>query len=184
MRSLLNDEELIREYRLTGQDNHFQSLYERYVGKVYRRCLSLTKDADQAEDFTQDIFLKVFTKLDRFEERSRFSTWLYSIAHNYCMDQLRSGKRLRVVSLEEEVTNEVADTDSDRLHEEALQRVNRAMDSLSPEETTLLRLKYEDQQSIETIAQQYGLTVSAVKMRLKRSRDKIEAFCRQPYLNP
>eukprot|EP01031_Cornospumella_fuschlensis_P015460 gene15460-18893_t len=77
MDTSLTDEEMIRNY-LTSQPNQcFETLYNRYVNKVYRRCLSMTKDSEKAEDFTQDIFLKVFSKLDAFQERSTFSTWLY-----------------------------------------------------------------------------------------------------------
>ena len=99
----LSDEDMIRRY-LPDQPTHcFETLYNRYVNKVYRRCLSMTKDPLQAEDYTHDIFLKVFNKLDAFQERSTFSTWLYSIAYNYCADQLRLGKRLSMMSINEDI---------------------------------------------------------------------------------
>ncbi|WP_317046713.1 RNA polymerase sigma factor [Spirosoma pollinicola] len=79
MHTPLTDEEMIRQFR-TDQSSHcFEALYNRYVKKVYRRCLSMTKDPLKAEDFTHDIFLKVFNKLDAFQQRSSFSTWLYTI---------------------------------------------------------------------------------------------------------
>lgn len=72
MKSLLRDEELIKQFLTTSPNDCFEALYSRYVDKVYRRCLSLTKDAEQAQDFTQDIFLRAFARLDRFEHRSSF----------------------------------------------------------------------------------------------------------------
>ena len=138
----------------------------------------MTKDADQAQDFTQDIFLKVFNKLDAFQERSSFSTWLYSISYNYCADQLRLAKRLPTTSWEQESPgHNQADTQEAYLHEETLLVVRQAMETLSSAERALLRLKYEDGMSIEEIAQLYDLKPSAVKMRLKRSREKIQQLC-------
>jgi len=177
----LTDEEMIRHYLPNQPNQCFETLYNRYVGKVYRRCLSMTKDSLQAEDFTHDIFLKVFDKLTAFQERSTFSTWLYSIAYNYCSDQLRIAKRLNFTSIEEGVKHDLADSKEAQVHEETLQLVRRVMETLSPKEQSLLRLKYEDGLSIDEISQAYQLNVSTVKMRLKRSRDKIHQLYVQQY---
>lgn len=175
----LSDEDMIRHY-LPDQPTHcFETLYNRYVTKVYRRCLSMTKDPLQAEDYTHDIFLKVFNKLDAFQERSTFSTWLYSIAYNYCADQLRLGKRLSMMSINEDIKLDVPESVETHLHEETLQLVNRAMETLSADERELLRLKYEQGMSITAIAQANNLKESTVKMRLKRSRDKIQRLYAQ-----
>nr|WP_317046963.1 sigma-70 family RNA polymerase sigma factor [Spirosoma aerolatum] len=133
----------------------------------------MTKSSEQAEDFTHDIFLKAFTKLNAFQERSSFSTWLYSIAFNYCADQMRAGKRFIASSVEESLRHDMADEQESSFHEEAILFVKQAMATLSTTEQALLQLKYEQDMSIDEIAQIYQLTPSAVKMRLKRSRDKI-----------
>ena len=177
----LSDEEMIRHY-LSSQPNHcFETLYNRYVNKVYRRCLSMTQDSEKAQDFTHDIFLKVFNKLDNFQERSTFSTWLYSIAYNYCSDQLRLAKRLPITPLDDSHELNIPEIKENHLHEETLQLVKLAMDSLSVKERSLLRLKYEDGMSIEEIANLYNIKPSAVKMRLKRSREKMQQLCAKNY---
>ncbi|MVM33191.1 sigma-70 family RNA polymerase sigma factor [Spirosoma sp. HMF4905] len=181
MRTFLTDEETIRQFLPDKPNQCFETLYNRYVNKVYRRCLSMTKDTEKAEDFTHDIFLKVFSKLDAFQERSSFSTWLYSIAYNYCSDQLRLAKRLDFASIEEGLSLELPDSQESMLHEETIQLVRQAMAALSVKERTLLHLKYEDSMSIEEIAQLYNLKPSAVKMRLKRSREKVQQFCALHY---
>ena len=173
MNASLTDEEMIRQFRSDQPAHCFEALYNRYVNKVYRRCLSMTKDPLKAEDFTHDIFLKVFNKLDAFQERSSFSTWLYSISFNYCSDQLRIAKRLNLTPLEEGTGQDIADSTEAQLHEETLQLVSQAMATLSASEQALLRMKYEDGLSIEQIAKEYAIKASAVKMRLKRSREKI-----------
>ena len=175
------DEEMIRHYLPNQPNQCFETLYNRYVKKIYRRCLSMTQDAEKAQDFTQDIFLKVFNKLEDFQQRSSFSTWLYSIAYNYCADQLRLAKRLQTTSLDEHEEWAVADSHESQLHEETLHLVKLAMDTLSINERALLRLKYEDGMSIDEIAQLYSLKPSAVKMRLKRSREKVQQLCAKQY---
>ena len=184
MTDLMSDEEMIRQY-LPSQPNHcFETLYNRYVGKVYRRCLSMTKDPLKAEDFTHDIFLKVFNKLDAFQERSSFSTWLYAISYNYCSDQIRLAKRINFTTIEDELKHALPEhQEESQVHEETLQLIKRVLGALSVKERMLLQLKYEDELSINAIAQACELNPSTVKMRLKRSRDKIQRLYSQLYLN-
>lgn len=177
MKSQLNDEELIDQYLGTSPNDCFEALYSRYVNKVYRRCLSMTKDSDQAQDFTQDIFLRAFSRLDRFEQRSTFSTWLYSISYNYCIDQLQIAKRKPTVSLLDNHDYGLTDTDDAARYESRMQHLAQVMKTLPVEEVHLLRLKYEDGLDIDAISRQLNLSNSAVKMRLKRSRDKIRLLC-------
>ncbi|AUD00642.1 RNA polymerase sigma factor [Spirosoma pollinicola] len=174
MKVQLNDEELIRQHLKTNPNVCFEALYNRYVGKVYKRCLSLTKDVEKAEDFTHDIFIRAFARLDRFQERSTFSTWLYSISFNYCMDQIKVSNRLLMTTLEDNVINQY--TDSNEPDEERVQYLTRALESMTPQESTLLRMKYQQGLDIQQIANQFNLKESAVKMRLKRSRDKVRQF--------
>ncbi|GAB4005970.1 RNA polymerase sigma factor [Spirosoma migulaei] len=181
MDASLTDEEMIRQYLTSRPNQCFETLYNRYVNKVYRRCLSMTKDTDKAEDFTQDIFLKVFDKLDGFQERSSFSTWLYSIAFNYCSDQLRKAKRFHFAPIEDGLQQDIPDTEDSQYHEETLLLVKQVMASLSESEQTLLQLKYEQELSIDEIAKVYKINPSAVKMRLKRSRDKIHRLYLKQY---
>lgn len=181
MKSLTNDEDVIRQYLNTGSTDCFETLYSRYVNKVYRRCLSITQDSTQAQDFTHDIFLKVFDKLDHFQERSSFSTWLYSISYNYCMDQLRLAKRLKTVEFDTDVDYDVVDSDEAKVVEQMHQQLNLLLETLPADEATLLRLKYEQGLSIDDIARHFNLKNSAVKMRLKRSRDKLQQMYQVRY---
>jgi RNA polymerase sigma-70 factor (ECF subfamily) len=182
MKRKLNDEEVIRQYLTTSPNDCFETLYNRYVKKVYSRCLSLTKDSEKAQDFTHDIFIRMFSRLDRFEERSSFSTWLYSISYNYCVDQIRLGGRLQTTALAE--NDESADdryaapNDSEEL-DEARQRLSWAMKQITQDEAMILRLKYQEGLDIQQIATRLNLNDSAVKMRLKRSRDKVKQLCGQ-----
>ncbi|MFD2934269.1 RNA polymerase sigma factor [Spirosoma flavum] len=177
MKTQLNDEELIRQHLNTNPNICFEALYKRYVGKVYKRCLSMTKDAEKAQDFTQDIFIRTFSRLERFQERSTFSTWLYSISYNYCLDQIRVSNRLTTTRLEDEMSYQYTSTNDTEDTEERLQRLSTAMNSISTQEAMILRMKYQEGLGIHQIAGQLNLKESAVKMRLKRSREKVRQLC-------
>jgi RNA polymerase sigma factor (sigma-70 family) len=181
MNNTLTDEEMIRQYLISKPNQCFEILYNRYVTKIYRRCLSMTKDSDKAEDFTHDIFIKAFGKLDDFQERSTFSTWLYAIAYNYCSDQLRLSKRFTTITISSHLEQYMTESQEGRLYEEALQLVRQALNRLSSNERTVLKLKYEEGMSIDEIAKLYNLKISAVKMRLKRGRERMHQFCLQQY---
>jgi RNA polymerase sigma factor (sigma-70 family) len=180
--SSITDEEVIRLYLATNPDDCFNTLYSRYMNKVYRRCLSLTHHVETAEDFTHDIFIRAFSKLSAFQGRSSFSTWLYAISYNYCISQLERLQRLNAVSLEEQGAG-VADTNSDDMIEVMYQQLNRAMATLSADEVMLLKLKYEDDLGVDELARKYSVGSGAIKMRLKRSRDKVRRIYEQMDLN-
>ena len=177
MKVNLNDEEVIRQYLNTSPNDCFETLYNRYVGKVYNRCLSITKDSEKAQDFTHDIFIRMFARLDRFEERSTFSTWLYSISYNYCIDQIRVSKRLETTALSDNLDCQSPTNDEAERAEFSLQQLTHAMSAIAPQEAQLLRLKYQEGLDVQQIADKLNLKNSAVKMRLKRARDRVRTLC-------
>lgn len=168
------DEELVNKYLSTHQDAYFQQLYLRYCTKVHRTCLSFTKDRELAEDLTQDIFIRIITRLDGYKRQATFSTWLYAIVHNYCADQLRKSRRRQEVTIGENWDSLALQTDDSAGQEEiAAQLIEVAIRKLSIDEQFLLRQRYEDELSIKELAMYYSLTESAIKMRLKRLRDHL-----------
>ena len=166
------DEQLVRLFVETQRNSFFEELYERYADKVYRKCLSFVKDQARAEDFTHDIFIKLILRVGTFKETAKFSTWLFSITYNYCMDQLRIIKKEAEEALDDDV--EIADDSEDAMEVEMeAHQLRKALDQITPDERTILLMKYQDDFSIKDIADTFGLTESAVKMRLKRTKEKI-----------
>ena len=166
------DEELVRLYIDTQRNVYFEELYDRYVDKVYRKCLSFVKNEAQAEDFTHDIFLRVVLKLGSFKEHAKFSTWLYSITYNYCMDQVRQTKRQAEVALDENF--DLADDGYDlELVEMQTRGLKKALQKIDPDERAILLMKYQDDFSIKEISETLKITESAVKMRLMRTKEKL-----------
>ncbi|MBC8154728.1 MAG: sigma-70 family RNA polymerase sigma factor [Bacteroidetes bacterium] len=168
------DEELVRLYVSTQRNEYFESLYSRYCDKVYRKCLSFSKDPARAEDYTHDIFLRLIVKLGSFREEAKFSTWLYSVTYNYCMDQMRSKSKVEVYAddVYEQAENYTDDNEAEMTEMEA-QGLAKSLERLTPDEQSLLLMKYQDEFSIRDIAGMLDITESAVKMRLKRAKDKL-----------
>lgn len=168
------DEELVQLYVTTQRNEYFEALYSRYCDKVYRKCLSFAKDQARAEDYTHDIFLRLIVKIGSFREEAKFSTWLYSVTYNYCMDQMRSKNKVEVYTDDpyEEATNYTDDGDAE-IAEMQAQTLAKSLAELTPDEQTLLLMKYQDEFSLRDIAGMLNVTESAVKMRLKRAKEKL-----------
>lgn len=154
-------------------DDRFETLYNQYRRNVYRICLSITKDSDIAQDCTQDVFMKAFAKLGSFQNRSAMMTWLYTIAHHHCLDQIRLGKRLPLESLSDSLSDTIPEANTTDPLEQQLHQLRILLKEMPADDIALLRLKYEDGVTIRDLSEQYNLSESAVKMRLKRMRDSI-----------
>jgi RNA polymerase sigma factor (sigma-70 family) len=173
------DEELVTLFLESNDNRHFQKLYERYAVKVYQKCVSFTRDAEHAEDVTHDVFLKLISKMSTFKTGAKFSTWLFTITYNHCMDLVRVGKRKIILVYEEDSDFEDrTEVSLQGLFEEEINLVmlKEALDHLDLEEKAVVYLKYLDDRSIRDIARICGTTESAVKMRLLRCRRKLRRW--------
>src|SRR6516162_9464645 len=91
--AVLSDEELVNRYRAVADPQRgefIDQLFERHRTRVAAWCYRMTGDVDSATDLAQEVFLKAFQNLESFRGQSKFTTWLYSIARNHCMDALKS----------------------------------------------------------------------------------------------
>ncbi|OJW75648.1 RNA polymerase sigma factor [Spirosoma sp. 48-14] len=165
----LDDSKLIRLFQETQHHTYFELLYNRYAVKVYSKCLYLLENDEMAKDVTQDIFIKIFLNINAFQYRSSFTTWLYAITHNCCMDQLRINQRTSFNRLKEGYDVPF----DDQLTDDRLERISQIFESLPALNQKLLRMQYEEGLEQSEIADQLKIKVCAVKMRQFRSRRKI-----------
>jgi RNA polymerase sigma factor (sigma-70 family) len=102
----LSDEDLVLQISKTNNTAMFGILYDRYEHLVYNKCYGFVHSTDEAKDLTQDVFLHVFIKLSSFKGNSKFSTWLYSVTYNFCVNYLDRDKErdisLKLPQVEEE----------------------------------------------------------------------------------
>ncbi len=174
-----SDNELIALYRKEQNPDYFSTLYRRYAGKVFAKCISMLSDEALARDAVQDIFIKVFLNLSRFNEQSSFSTWLYSITYNFCIDMIRRKKKIPVLlsddvgRLGDEPEVDVPDSVLLEMKQERLEKVLAQM----PEgDRIILLMKYMDDMSIRDIAEFFQKTESAIKMQIMRAKQKAQAI--------
>jgi RNA polymerase sigma factor (sigma-70 family) len=171
-----DDEQLISSIR-HGDRYAFGELYRRYYKKVYHKCLSIVKNPETAFDLAQETLIKAFQKLPTFRGESSFSTWLFIVTQRHCLAALRKEKRaLAFQGLDTASDAFMMGTDEadGRLEQEAI--MFGLLNSLPDAEMRLLTLKYHDGESIENLKDVFQLSPSAVKMRLKRSKEKLNTL--------
>lgn len=165
-----------------GQRRWQEELYRRYSGKIYYKCLSLIKDPETARDLAHDIFIKIFLNLSRYKGNAPFYSWVFAIVYNHCFDYLNKKKKNFTVDVAGLPVEPAADDTAlqDKIFREAqLSDLERAFQQLKEFERLLLSMYYQDGLPIKAIAQTLGMTESAIKMRLKRSRDKLAGLLNQ-----
>lgn len=172
----LTDTEVIGLHLKTRKQKYFDLLYKRYAGKIYSKCISLLKDEAKAKDATQEIFMKIFLNLAKFNERSKFSTWVYSITYNFCIDYLRRKKKEKFLFSDEmdnppDVVDDVPDNE---LMEIEVKRLKIVLDKLPSGDKAILLMKYQDELQIKDIAAVLEKTESAIKMKIKRAKHKAQ----------
>lgn len=160
-----------------GDTACFACLIDRYGQQVFTLVVRIVRSREDAEELTQDIFLKVFRTLAGFRGGSSFSTWLYRIAYNTAVSATRKTKR-EYLCLDDDtlagVSEEAADHRLGRLGNEAqLQRLDRALEQLPPDERALVALFYMQEKTVAAVAAVAGISESNVKTRLHRIRKKL-----------
>ncbi len=168
----LSDEQLVSLFIDTQKNLYFEQIYDRYADKVYRKCMSFVKDEARAEDFTHDIFMKLVLSISTYKATAKFSTWLYSITYNYCIDQVRLSKKYVEYPLD--YNFDLAEDDDSEFAELEEQRLRKALEKIVPEEKSILMMKYQDELSIKEIATTLAISESAVKMRLLRAKERLK----------
>ena len=178
------DLKLIRRCK-RGEEAAFQEVLQRYRGPVYNLCWRMTRNDEDARDLGQEVFIKVFSLLDRYDEQYAFSSWLFRIATNHCIDHLRR-QRLRFLSLErdgggdeeEEAEMQIADAgpppDVVVQRREALDRLEEVIGELPPHYRVITLLRHDQQLSYEEIAESLQLPLGTVKARIHRARNMIQ----------
>ncbi|MFN0014596.1 MAG: RNA polymerase sigma factor [Saprospiraceae bacterium] len=173
------DSELIARFLSDQNPEHFTQLYRRYAGKVFAKCISMLSDHALARDAVQDIFIKVYLNLARFNEKSSFSTWLYSITYNFCIDLIRRKKKIPVLLADDvsRISDEpIPDIPDSVLLEMKQERLERVLADMPEGDRIILLMKYMDDMSIKEIADFFNKTESAIKMQIMRAKHKAQAI--------
>ena len=174
----LSDEQLVIEY-LKGDNNSLGILYDRYYSKVYHKCLSFSRNPDDAFDLAQDVLMKAFSNIRSFRGSSKFSTWLYSITTNHCISKAAKSKNeccLTAGSGYHIISDDINDEEFEARHsrEQMEVKIDEYLMLLPENDRKMLDLKYRGDYSVKDLQREFKLSASAVKMRLLRARHKME----------
>jgi RNA polymerase sigma-70 factor, ECF subfamily len=166
---------------LSGDTEAYAALVRRYHGKVFQLCYGMLGAKDRAEDAAQEAFIKAFTRLSQFRSEAAFSTWLYRLTSNHCLDLLRARNRHRTESWDQllETQGERAEallnapTPPEGPSDELLQTVHTLLAELKPEYRTILTLREWQGLTYEEMASVLETSLDSVKARLRRARQQL-----------
>jgi RNA polymerase sigma-70 factor (ECF subfamily) len=175
----MDSEQALLDALRRGEKAAFAQLFEANADRIYHLALKLLSDEQQADGIVQETFLTAIDKMDRFDGRSRLSSWLYRIAYNAAMDRLRARQPVAFAEdfdEEEDIPAPVVIADWANLPEEALTRaetaaqLDEAIDRLAPTLRATFILRDVEELSTSETAEVLGISEAAVKVRLHRAR--------------
>ena len=174
----VSDEELISKIVEKNDTHLFAILYDRYAGVVYNKCYGFSKNKEEAQDLTHDVFIRLFVKLRTFKGKSKFSTWLYSFTYNFCVNYVQRNKEKKKEKVTIVTDNIKENSNEDEIEDAVLFELKadtlaKALEIIAPSEKVILLMKYQDDMTIKEISEALILGTSAVKMRLKRAKEKV-----------
>jgi len=167
-----------------GEEAAFAEILGQYRGAIFNLCYRMTHNSEDARDLAQEVFIKVFSLLDRFDENYAFSSWLFRIATNHCIDHLRRN-RMRFLSLDgavgqdgEEYELQLPDVgpgpDAVLQRKQVLECLAEVINELPPHYKAITLLRHDQQLSYEEIAEILSLPLGTVKARIHRARHQIQ----------
>ena len=173
---------------LRGDEKAFEELLTRYRRPVYSICMRMVRNETDAEDLAQEVFVRTFNVLDRYNPSYPFSSWLYRITSNLCIDFIRK-RRKGIVSLDEPVSSDEGDMprqiasskgdpERDLQTREMMAVLEEAVSNLPEPYRIIVILRHQEQLSYEEIADDLGIPLGTVKARIHRARNMIKDFFR------
>lgn len=163
-----------------GKVNEFAVLVDHYKGLVFTLSYRILKNREEAEEASQDTFIKIFNSLQKFKGDSKFSTWIYKITYNTCLDRLKKSNKENITVYIEDFNAhqvKVIETVFEHIDEkERNEKIQECLLMLPSKEAFLLTLYYFDEQSTEEIAKVIGCKPNNVKIKLFRSRKKLASI--------
>ena len=175
-RQMKKEESHIIKEILNGKTEQYEYFLDRYGQQVFVLVDRIVSCQEDAEELTQDVFLKAFQQLSSFKAESSFSTWIYRIATNLAISAVRK-KRNDVLRLDDSVFANLSDTQVDEAleddSEEQMERLQQAMNQLEADERALITLYYLEEKPLAEVAFILGMTEGNAKVKLHRIRKKL-----------
>lgn len=164
---------------LAGRTDRFALLVVRYQEPLFRHALGMTGDSDAAADLVQDALVKAYTHLGTCQDPERFGAWVFRIVRNRCMDHLKN-RRQHTVPLEDDtmVLPDTTGPSAELERSEVGRAVEEALATLPASQREAFLLKHVEDLSYEEMAERLDTGISALKMRVMRAREALQARLR------
>ncbi|WAC03921.1 sigma-70 family RNA polymerase sigma factor [Lacinutrix neustonica] len=177
----INDQHYITKV-LEGDSHAFAVLVDRYKDLVFTLALTMTKNREEAEEVAQDVFIKIYKHLATFKGDSKFSTWIYKVTYNTCLDRIKKLKRLQnTIAIDAFTEHEIKTIDNALFAMEIKERndtIQNCLNALPAEDRFMLTWFYYEDQSLDEIAKVMDIKPNHVKVKLFRSRKKLATILR------
>ncbi|MFF0829601.1 RNA polymerase sigma factor [Brevibacillus sp. NPDC003359] len=170
---MLDDRELIEQIQ-AGNHQLYSQIIDRYKGKIVTYLYKMIGNMPDAQDLAQDVFTKTFYLLKDYRPERKFSSWLYRIASNHCLDEMRRRKRTEQTAIVEEQIVDPETPETALLYKERDTQLERSIMLLDEEYREVFVLHYLQRLSYREISERLSLTESAVQMRLFRARKEMK----------
>ncbi|PPL00910.1 RNA polymerase sigma factor [Parapedobacter indicus] len=174
---MFNEQHLLAEYRKTGDLQLLGKLYEPYMPLIYGLCLKYYKDEAKSEDAVMQIFESLISKL-RVHEVNNFKSWLYTLARNHCLMELRKANRVTTVDIEEHVVESDVflhqQDEGEQIPEERLVLMESCLETLSDEQRRCITLFYMEQKCYKDVAEQTGYDLGQVKSYIQNGKRNLK----------
>lgn len=160
----------------------FVRLIDEHQRMVYSIVLQVVGTHELAQEVAQDAFVKIYFAMEKFDNRSKLSTWIYRIAYNTAISAKRRLSKTTARSIDDinQLHLQIPDTDYDPMRERQLDQLNKILATLAPDDNLIITLYYYENHSIDDISQILGLSVSNTKVRLHRIRSKMHQMFEKP----
>ena len=168
----LSEEQLIKDLT-KGSESAVHALINTHQHYVYSICFSVLKVKEEAEEATQDTFLKVIKASSSYVKKGKLTTWIYPIAYRTSLDYLKRRKNLKYDVYDEKTMAKFSSSDETLLEDKRAKSIFQALDSIDPKDAGLIRMFYLDQLSIKELANHLEQSESNIKVRLHRARKKV-----------
>jgi RNA polymerase sigma factor, sigma-70 family len=174
---VLDEKHLLTEYRKTGDLQLLGKLYEPYMPLIYGLCFKYYKDETKSEDAVMQIFESLISKL-RVHEVSNFKSWLYTLARNHCLMELRRANRVATVDIEEHVMESDVflhqQNEGEQIPEERLMLMESCLETLSEEQQRCITLFYLEQKCYKDVAELTGYDLGQVKSYIQNGKRNLK----------
>lgn len=168
-----DDDELLKSYRHTGDMAVLARLYERYMSLVYGVCLKYLKDEEQSKDAVMQIFEELVAKINRYDIK-QFKSWLYMLSRNYCLMQMRAGKKWEQENLDNVMELAVDLHPEYEALQDDLQALERCKNKLPQAQKISINMFYLDEKCYKEIADATGYSLNEVKSYIQNGKRNLK----------